>query len=100
VVAHAHSKFEQAKKLAHLSIRQAAEIVGVHHSTVLRWRKRTDPPRQAAPALTIDSLRLSRGNGRRCPRCGDHMWLMAVTGVCVECEIMQQVKLGNVAVRE
>lgn len=100
MVAHVHSKFEQAKKLMHLPLRRAAEIVGVSHCTIWKWRQRKKPPRQAAPRVSIADLGLSRCDGRKCNRCGHEMWVMAMTGLCVECEVLQLAKLGTVEIRE
>ena len=45
-------------------------------------------------ALTVNALELRRGTGKLCRCCGNQAWIVAPSGKCANCEILELAKQG------
>lgn len=91
--------YQRARALeGKMSCREISRLTGVPKTTVWRWLRRKKPPRQTTEPITLDELGLQRGDGKRCNRCGDPMYLKTYSGLCVVCEIAELAKQGRVKI--
>lgn len=99
MVAVVHDAFEKAKKLNDLTQQAAARRLGVHQTTVGRWRKKQRPPRAKRKKVLLESLGLQRTNGKRAI-CGHECELMTLDGKCLECKVYELQRKGFVVIAD
>lgn len=99
IVSSSRQDYERARALeGKMSCRGVARLVGVSYTTVWRWWRRKEPPRQATIPITLDELGLIRCDGKLCRRCGEPMRVKTAIGICVECETLELAKQGRVKI--
>lgn len=79
-----------------MSCRGVARLVGVSYTTVWRWWRRKEPPRQVVESIKVEELGISKCDGKLCRRCGLPMMLKTAVGLCLECRTAELIREGSV----
>jgi hypothetical protein len=99
IVGSSRMDYDKARELeGKMTCRAVARLIGVSKTTVWRWWKRSEPPRQLTIPITLDELGLSRCDGKLCRRCGEPMRIKTAIGICLECETAELAKQGRVKI--